>query len=63
MGVVKGNIGDFTPICNNCGVCLCWDISRYEYEQNMPFWDNWKCEDCDPNAKGSRKRYLAERKA
>ena len=58
MGVIIGNVGGFTPVCNSCGVHLCWDISRKEYEQNMAFWDNWKCEDCNPEAKGARKRYI-----
>lgn len=50
-------VGGFTPVCNNCGVHLCWDISELEYLNLKHFWDNWKCENCDPNAKGSRKRY------
>ena len=36
-----------TPICNACGVWLCWDISNEEYAQAAPFWDSWVCEDCN----------------
>lgn len=36
-----------TPICNTCGITLCWDISEDEYDENPSFWDNWKCEDCN----------------
>ena len=60
MAVHIGNstmIGGVTPICNTCGVSLCWDISEEEYIENKAFWDNWKCESCNPNAWGSLKKY------
>lgn len=37
-----------TPICNLCGVALCWDISVYGYEDEQEFWDGWCCKFCDP---------------
>lgn len=40
--------GGLTPICNTCGVLLCWDISEEEYLDFKKFWDNWVCEDCNP---------------
>lgn len=60
MGVTINNStlsGSYTPICNSCGVCLCWDISEYEYLEYKEFWDNWKCRDCNPKAKGSYNNY------
>jgi hypothetical protein len=39
--------GALTPICNHCGVSLCWDIATEEYEQDRAFWDGWACEDCN----------------
>lgn len=50
MGVVKLKStlsGGVTPICNECGVALCWDISNEEYDHEKSFWDNWKCKDCN----------------
>lgn len=52
MGVKPSNLyGGYTPICDRCGVCLCWDISEHEYEENITFWENWTCELCDPKYK------------
>lgn len=39
--------GGVTPMCNECGVALCWDVSDSEYEQEKDFWDAWRCEDCN----------------
>lgn len=36
----------YTPICNLCGVALCWDISDIEYIKDFHFWEGWECEDC-----------------
>jgi hypothetical protein len=52
--------GGLTPICNDCGISLCWDISECEYEEVKEFWDNWKCRNCNPDYKGARKRFLNE---
>ena len=52
MGVYKGRStlwGCVTPICNDCGVVLCYDISKEDYEEQPLFWDKWKCETCDPH--------------
>jgi hypothetical protein len=38
--------GGLTPICNCCGVSLCWDISEEEYDERPGFWDAWQCRDC-----------------
>jgi hypothetical protein len=54
MGVIESRMfpGEaYTPICSNCGVALCWDIALHEYEQRKQFWDDWKCESCDPKYK------------
>lgn len=52
--------GGHTPICNSCGVTLCWDILDEEYRDKQLFWDNWECRDCNPSAHGSRKRWVAQ---
>lgn len=39
--------GAVTPICDNCGVSLCWDISRTEFLEAKPFWEEWTCQDCN----------------
>ncbi len=39
--------GALTPICNHCGISLCWDISKQEYEEDKPFWDEWICQECN----------------
>lgn len=39
--------GGVTPICNECGVSLCWDVAEEEAEQDRAFWDQWVCRDCN----------------
>ena len=39
--------GGVTPICNECGVALCWDISEEDYQQAKQFWDDWICQVCN----------------
>lgn len=39
--------GAVTPMCNECGVALCWDVEESEYKQEKDFWDAWKCEVCN----------------
>lgn len=39
--------GGVTPVCNDCGVALCWDISQGEYAQDRAFWDAWRCRECN----------------
>lgn len=49
MGVTVTNstmAGGFTPICNSCGVTLCWDISLEEYNERPDFWEAWLCKEC-----------------
>lgn len=52
MGVIPSNFDSeaFTPICNSCGVCLCWDIHETEYLEAKIFWDLWTCKDCEPKS-------------
>jgi hypothetical protein len=50
--------GAVTPICSECGVSLCFDVSLEEYDQLKEFWDQWRCEGCDPAAPGSRQRFV-----
>lgn len=53
-------MGGYTPICNNCGVSLCWDISPNDYEEDKDFWEQWTCKDCNPNYQGALKRWRVE---
>ncbi len=46
--------GGLTPICNECGVSLCWDIAQDEYDETPAFWDAWTCRDCNGGAAMSR---------
>jgi hypothetical protein len=51
MAVIKNEFLDgYTPVCNDCGVHLCWDISSIEYNERVEFWENWRCKDCKPFA-------------
>src|SRR4030042_542062 len=45
--------GSVTPVCNQCGIALCWDIPDSDYRENQDYWDNWECEKCNPNVAGS----------
>lgn len=49
--------GGLTPICNECGVFLCWDISEDDYAENKAFWDDWICQDCNGGEPMTRKGY------
>lgn len=49
--------GAVTPICNDCGVSLCWDISEEQYEEEAPFWDEWICQDCNGGERMSLAAY------
>lgn len=39
--------GGLTPICNECGIALCMDISENEYKRQTKFWDEWICKECN----------------
>lgn len=39
-------MGGITPMCNECGVAMCWDISNEEYISDKQFWDKWLCQSC-----------------
>jgi hypothetical protein len=39
--------GALTPICNQCNISLCWDISEKEYDEQQQFWDDWICRECN----------------
>lgn len=60
MGVVtnQSTLSDgVTPVCNKCGIHLCWDISDDEYQADQPFWDAWVCQDCNSGIAVSRKAF------
>lgn len=57
MGVHRhgGTMPDgVTPICNECGIALCWDIDNHEYSLAKQFWDDWICQDCNGGTPLSR---------
>lgn len=39
--------GALTPICESCGVSLCWDVEEIQAIADMDFWNQWKCQDCN----------------
>jgi hypothetical protein len=51
--------GGVTPMCNCCGVALCWDIADDEYADAKPFWDEWICQDCNGGSALSLKQWKA----
>lgn len=59
MGVNLKNIdyGEVQPQCNDCGVPLCWSIDEMEYYEWKGFWDDWCCEYCNPEYRGSYNTY------
>lgn len=46
MGIIIDDDGSYTPICNDCGVKLCWGLSETEYQRTKEYWDKWRCEAC-----------------
>jgi hypothetical protein len=50
-----------TPICNDCGVFLCWDLSESEAEEAREFWDAWICRDCNGGEPLSLREWLEQR--
>lgn len=63
MGVTLVNStldGGVTPICEDCGIMLCYDISLDEYLEAKEFWDKWRCSECNPQWKGALQRWKAE---
>ena len=53
MAVISSQIDGYTPVCGDCGIALCWDISESEYQDKKDFWDNWQCDICNPQIKGA----------
>jgi DNA primase catalytic subunit len=51
-------LGALTPICNDCGTSLCFDIDTEEYESNKEFYDEWICQSCN-QGEPFNKRYYA----
>jgi hypothetical protein len=48
MAVILTESGDYQPICQDCGIALCWTLDWFSYEDHKDYWDRWKCETCDP---------------
>lgn len=61
MGIVQQPDG-WQPICNDCGISLCFVITDVEYERTKDFWEQWRCIYCDPYAIGSFARWLNSKK-
>lgn len=51
--------GGVTPICDDCGVSLCWDISDEEFAEAPDFWNAWTCRDCRGGVPMSLKAFKA----
>ena len=58
LAIVSSELAGYTPICSECGIALCWDISPEEYIERRLYWDQWRCEKCNPQVVGS---WLADR--
>jgi len=64
MGVIKEDEFGYiyyTPICEDCGIQLCWSIEEEVYNQQSEFWNQWKCKDCNPNYSGALKNFLNDK--
>lgn len=60
MGLAKhgGTMdGAVTPICNECGIFLCWDIDVEEAYRNKAFWDSWVCQECNGGVRMSLQKW------
>ena len=55
--------GGVTPVCNECGVALCWDISEGEYAEDRAFWDAWRCRECNGGTPMRRADFRKRRSA
>ena len=53
--------GAVTPVCNECGTFLCWDLAEEEADENLEFWDAWICQDCNGGERMSLKQWQAQR--
>lgn len=65
MGATTHNgtmVGAVTPICNECGVFLCWDIDIEEYEEEKAFWNDWICYECNGGVKFSKQEWLRKQR-
>ena len=51
--------GGLTPICEACGVSLCWDIEEGEALALEAFWNQWKCQDCNHGVRMSIEEWKA----
>jgi len=49
MGVIDKGYGEIQPICDCCGIALCWSLTEKEYLRVKNFWDTWKCSLCNPD--------------
>ena len=64
MGIGKhgGTVpGAVTPVCNECGIFLCWDLCEEEAAENSGFWDAWVCQDCNGGHRMSLKQWQEQR--
>lgn len=55
--------GGLTPICEACGVSLCWDIEENEALALEAFWNQWKCQDCNDGVRMSIEDWKARHSA
>lgn len=59
MGVSLKNIhlGEVQPMCDDCGIALCWSVDLKEFIEWFGFWDVWKCCRCNPDYKNAYQKY------
>jgi len=50
-------VGAQTPICNDCGISLCWDIPDEEAKRDAAFWGKWVCQECNGGEPMSLKQW------
>ena len=48
MGVVDKGHGEYQPVCDSCGIALCWSLTEREYRRTSSFWNIWECSSCNP---------------
>lgn len=54
--------GAVTPVCGECGVFLCWDVSDADYAADREFWDEWVCAECNGGRPMSLRDWRAKKR-
>jgi hypothetical protein len=63
MGIIADYaLEEYQPICDLCGIALCYTVNEYEYLKDKIFWDAWTCQNCDPNYLSEYRKFLRNTK-